>query len=81
MKNKVVVTISGGCIQDVMTDMENTEVLIIDYDVDGLEEDMMTMIPQKNGKKEGAHVYVYEGTTQAEEDPERVEQLFNAVNR
>lgn len=80
-KNRVVVTISGGCVQHIMTNTKDTEVLIIDHDVDGLEEDMMTAIPDEDGEEEMAHVYIYEGVTQGEHEPERVEELFNAVNR
>lgn len=57
MKNAtIIIALDGGLVQSVITDKE-VEVIVIDYDIDGLEEDELTLIPQGDGKMENAYVY------------------------
>lgn len=74
-KPKIVVVVEGGIIQTILTNNPDTEITIIDYDLDQTDSvDNLVDIPQGEGKIEKA--YLYEGV-QPEVNPERVEEIFN----
>lgn len=44
MKPKVIIEVSGGCVRDVSSDVE-LDVIILDYDVQGFDENELIEIP------------------------------------
>lgn len=69
----IVITISDGCITDVMTSNRKQRVVIIDYDCDGSEEAIL--IPQHGGGSELANVEAYD----SDMDMERCNELRDIV--
>jgi hypothetical protein len=70
---EVVIICDGGLIQDVLSNTD-VKITVIDYDLESYDENCLTDIPQSDGSKEKAYVYL----TQAELNPERVSQLVAA---
>ena len=70
---KLVVFVSDGLITNVVSD-EDHEVVVIDNNIDGLDEDMITMI-------QGDEVYVYDGLTDCQVDQEFVDYVFKETER
>jgi hypothetical protein len=70
---KVVVVVQGGIVQEVITDEELVDVVIVDRDTDGLSEDEVKVV-------DGKESYVYGGLQRAETNPEKVEEIFKEVH-
>ena len=72
---KVVITLDGGIVEDILSDVPS-DVIVIDYDVEGIEEDRLTQIPQiRAASTEPA--YTVEQV--ADVMPKRVAELFRIV--
>lgn len=56
---KIVIIMDGGLIQDVITDQEEAEVLIIDYDIEGADEDDLKSTQSSDGTVDKAWVSNY----------------------
>lgn len=55
-KNRIVITLDGGLIQDIFADVDGIEVLVVDYDTTDVSEDgFMELVDM--GNKEYAYVY------------------------
>jgi len=74
MKPKIVIVVEGGVIQGVLADCE-VEYVVIDYDADCDLADIK-YIPQDSGDDAAACAY----SGDAETDPGRVRELFEAAN-
>ena len=70
-KSRVVVIVEGGVVQNVLVDKE-TEVIVVDYDSDGLEEDEITMI-------HGDEAYVYNGVHHGEVNSEEIDYILSCI--
>ena len=74
LKPKVLIVVEGGFVQQTLTDVES-EIMIIDYDVNGnCGNDITVSIPQTNGKNAEAYV---SDVFFNEANPDRVNKLFN----
>lgn len=69
---KVVIFMEGGIAQSVLADGEDVEVIILDGDIDGIEEDNPRL-----KKFEDDNYYVAEGVDLV--DPEYVNEVFRAM--
>lgn len=49
MKPKVIIEVSGGCVRDVSSDVE-LDVIVIDYDTEGFDEDVLIEMPVTGDK-------------------------------
>jgi hypothetical protein len=67
---KVVVIIEGGVVQSVIVNDENIDVVVIDYDVDGCDQD--DIVTTHNGDD----AYVHSGFPK-DVDPDSVDKFFN----
>lgn len=74
-KPKVIVTIEGGLVTSVLSD-NDLDVVVIDYDTDGVEENELVDILQNDSTKSQA--YVYEGEV-FEKNEERVHQIIGSI--
>lgn len=65
MSKKITIIMDGGVIHNVLVGggkrgdvvEDDIDIRVIDYDVDTLEEDQITMVEQGNGQELGAYVY------------------------
>jgi hypothetical protein len=58
---KIVIVMEGGIVQGVVTAGVPVRVVIVDYDVDGMDPDELVRIPQENAvRTEPASVVVYD---------------------
>lgn len=73
MTPKVVIVVEGGVVQDVLCD-QHIQVLLIDYDTDGMEEPEMVPVPVEGTKTESDAAYVVD--LPMHRRAKRVEQLF-----
>jgi hypothetical protein len=55
---RVLVRLEGGCVQGVVAD-DMCDVIVVDYDSEGADEDDLTPVPQSNGRTEFAVVGVW----------------------
>ena len=67
---KVVITMDGGLIQHIMADQEGIEVMVLDFDTEGGDDERIKEF-------EGNPVYVFQGVDDV--DPERVEEIESAL--
>ena len=67
---RVVITIKGGLIQHVMADTEDVQVMILDFDTEGGDDERLKEF-------EGNPVYVFQGVDDV--DPERVDEIETAL--
>ena len=67
---RVVITMDGGLIQHVMADQEGVEVMILDFDTEGGDDERIKEF-------EGNPVYVFQGVDDV--DPERVNEIEAAL--
>jgi hypothetical protein len=67
---RVVITMEGGLIQHVMADTEGIQVMVLDYDTEGGNDDRIKEF-------EGNPVYVFKGVDNV--DPERVGEIEEAL--
>ena len=67
---KVVITMEGGLIQHVMADTEDVQVMILDFDTEGGDDERIKEF-------EGNPVYVFQGVDDV--DPERVGEIEEAL--
>lgn len=67
---KIVVVVESGVVQEVLSN-EESEVVVLDLDVEGAEEVK---------KIQGNEVYVYKGLRNTHVDPERVEKIYQEIN-
>jgi hypothetical protein len=80
-KARIVIVMDGGLIQHILGNTADVEIAMIDYDIEGADEDTLIDIPQTEqlfGAKEQAYCW-----TQAEPDeinPVRVDQLFEVIS-
>lgn len=74
MKNVVVVLNEGGNIEEVLTDKETMQVVIVDQNIEGLDDDQIV-------KVEGEEAYIYEGIKEAKVVPDRVNKIFEDSSR
>lgn len=70
---KVVIVMDGGIIQDVLAEEEGLEVVICDYDVEGLEKQDLSSIPQDDD--EVADAYLFSDTVEV--NKERVQEFHD----
>jgi len=75
-RSRVVIVLEGGLVQDVLSNVP-MEFARIDYDTDGAEESDLVDIPQTPAG-DTAQAYAY--TANADVMPERVNELFTAIN-
>jgi hypothetical protein len=79
MTTRVVIVMDGGLIQHILSNSADVEIAMIDYDVESVEEDRLTDIPQTDGEAEKAYCWVQ---VQADEiNAARVDELFEAISR
>ena len=71
---RVVIGCDGGLVQDVSANVP-VDFAMIDYDVKGADDDRLTAIPQTGGDPVQAYAY----TAHADVMPERVAELFKAI--
>jgi hypothetical protein len=67
---KVVITMDGGLIQHIMADQEGIEVMVLDFDTEGGDDERIKEF-------EGNPVYVFQGVDDV--DPERVDEIETAL--
>ena len=67
---RVVITMDGGLIQHVMADQEGVEVMVLDFDTEGGDDERIKEF-------EGNPVYVFQGVDDV--DPERVDEIETAL--
>lgn len=67
---RVVITMEGGLIQHIMADVEGVEVLVMDFDTEGGDDERIHQF-------EGNDVYVFGGPDDV--DPERTQEIFDAL--
>ena len=67
---RVVITMDGGLIQHVMADQEGVEVMVLDFDTEGGDDERIKEF-------EGNPVYVFQGVDDV--DPERVNIIETAL--
>ena len=67
---RVVITMDGGLIQHVMADQEGVEVMVLDFDTEGGDDERIKEF-------EGNPVYVFQGVDDV--DPERVNEIESAL--
>jgi hypothetical protein len=67
---KVVITMEGGLIQHIMADQEDIEVMVLDFDTEGGDDERIKEF-------EGNPVYVFQGVDDV--DPERVDEIETAL--
>ncbi|MNP09310.1 hypothetical protein D3C76_1014120 [compost metagenome] len=69
--SKIVIVLEGGLVQNIVAE-EPVEVLVIDYDAEGADEDEITAVPQDNGGTADAVLSLRE----VEVNPTEVAELF-----
>ena len=67
---KVVITMEGGLIQHIMADQEDIDVMVLDFDTEGGDDERIKEF-------EGNTVYVSQGVDDV--DPERVDEIETAL--
>jgi hypothetical protein len=67
---RVVITMEGGLIQHIMADQEGIEVMVLDFDTEGGDDERIKEF-------EGNPVYVFQGVDDV--DPERVDEIETAL--
>jgi hypothetical protein len=67
---RVVITMDGGLIQHIMADQQGIEVMVLDFDTEGGDEERIKEF-------EGNPVYVFQGVDDV--DPERVDEIESAL--
>jgi hypothetical protein len=67
---RVVITMDGGLIQHIMADQEGIEVMVLDFDTEGGDNERIKEF-------EGNPVYVFQGVDDV--DPERVDEIESAL--
>ncbi|MFZ5451651.1 MAG: hypothetical protein ACOZF2_07245 [Thermodesulfobacteriota bacterium] len=67
---KVVITMEGGLIQHIMADQEGIEVMVLDFDTEGGDDDRIKEF-------EGNPVYVFKGVDDV--DRERIDEIETAL--
>jgi hypothetical protein len=67
---RVVITMDGGLIQHIMADQEGIEVMVLDFDTEGGDDERIKEF-------EGNPVYVFQGVDYV--DPERVDEIETAL--
>jgi hypothetical protein len=67
---RVVITMEGGLIQRIMADQEGIEVMVLDFDTEGGDDERIKEF-------EGNPVYVFQGVDDV--DPERVDEIQTAL--
>jgi hypothetical protein len=67
---RVVITMDGGLIQHIMADQEGIEVMVLDFDTEGGDNERIKEF-------EGNTVYVFQGVDDV--DPERVDEIETAL--
>ena len=67
---RVVITMDGGLIQHIMADQEGIEVMVLDFDTEGGDDERIKEF-------EGNPVYVFQGVDDV--DPERVNEIETAL--
>ena len=67
---RVVITMDGGLIQHIMADQEGIEVMVLDFDTEGGDDERIKEF-------EGNPVYVFQGVSDV--DPERVDEIESAL--
>ena len=67
---KVVITIEGGLVQQIVADREDVKVMVLDYDTEGGD-------PERIKEFEGDGVYLYHGVDDV--DQERVNEIETAL--
>ena len=67
---RVVITMDGGLIQHIMADQEGIEVMVLDFDTEGGDNERIKEF-------EGNPVYVFQGVDEV--DPERVDEIETAL--
>jgi hypothetical protein len=67
---RVVITMEGGLIQHIMADQEDIEVMVVDFDTEGGDDERIKEF-------EGNPVYVFQGVDDV--DPERVDEIEIAL--
>jgi hypothetical protein len=67
---RVIITMGGGLIQHVMTDTEDVQVMILDFDTEGGDDERIMEF-------EGNPVYIMQGVDDV--DPARVEEIAKTL--
>jgi len=67
---RVVITMEGGLIQHIMADQEGIEVMVLDFDTEGGDDERIKEF-------EGNQVYVFQGVDDV--DPARVDEIEAAL--
>ena len=67
---RVVITMEGGLIQHVMADTEDVQVMVLDYDTEGGDDERIKEF-------EGSPVYIMQGVDDV--DPARVEEIARTL--
>ena len=74
-KPRIVIVIEGGLVQEVLS-TEPVNYAVVDYDIEGTEEDNLVAMPQGEGKTEECYGY----TSNSNVTPERAVEMFTAIN-
>jgi hypothetical protein len=77
VKTRIVITMDGGIVQNIIANHGDVEIALIDYDIDSMEEDRLTEISQGDGTKEKAYAWVASAPDGV--DSQRVDQLFQEI--
>lgn len=74
-KPKVVIVLDGGLVQDILSTIA-VDVAVVDYDVEGVDEDRLTEIPQGDDRPAEPAYCWYQ---RADRMPKRIREMFRAV--
>lgn len=72
--NNIVIVINDGNIVEVLTDKSNLPVTVIDNDIEGLDEEQISIV-------DGEECYVWKGIKETKVNPEKVEKVFEESSR
>lgn len=72
MKIKVVVVMDGGVVQNILTDSANVQVVLVDYDAESYERQILSEVKQGNGGTASAYV----AKQSPEVDADETERMF-----
>ncbi|MCC2248941.1 hypothetical protein JUJ52_03080 [Virgibacillus sp. AGTR] len=65
---KIAVIVEGGVVQNVLSNQENVDIVIVDYDTEGADEEETTTVLENEA-------YVYGGITKPEVNKKEIDQI------
>ena len=78
MKPKIIIIMDGGILQNILSDTD-IDISAVDYDIDGIEEDLLTKIPYMFHGKEDFE-YAYCNLWNPDIDVKKVERLHKIIS-